>query len=111
MPIDYLELRRDGALVRIDDYNERIVITTDSYDGDITHADEDDEGVLAVVRVDPGDLLARLLDELADGGVDVGALLERAEDPEAILLPGGERTIQPVLVRGDADEPKPPETA
>lgn len=77
MPIDYLAERQNGATLLFDSHNDRLLFVGPDFDGDLTYAEDDDEGVLAVYPLVAETLLEQVLDELAGAGVDVDALLRR----------------------------------
>jgi hypothetical protein len=84
-----------AGILHLDTYNGRILFTTDCYMGNVSHAEEGDEDIIAIYEVDPGWLLSSLLDEFAAMGVDVDAMLRRREaDPEARLLPSGMGVVE-----------------
>lgn len=95
MPIDYLLARVDGAHLYIDTFSERIVLLAEDYDGDPGDADEGDDGVVAIYSLDPDALLMAVLDELAQAGVNVDAMLRRTGDGSGPLLPGLRYDDQP----------------
>lgn len=85
--MDFRTFIDDGLAMHIDTYNDRIVITYDDYDGDPSHAETDDEGVVDIIAVDVEVLLVRVLHHLAQAGVDVDAMLRRSDDLTVVLLP------------------------
>lgn len=87
MPIDYRRARQDGAYLFIDDFNDRVLLLGADYDGDPSTAEEGDEGVIEVYHLEPNALLTGILDALADAGVNVDWLLNRANSDDPYQLP------------------------